>query len=93
MLAVAGVTIANGGDNIGVYTPVFSTASLAALSTILVVFALMIALWLLAAHWLVNHPAFGAPIRRYGHIVTPWVLIGIGLFVLYEADSISLLSL
>jgi cadmium resistance protein CadD (predicted permease) len=90
ILAVAGITVANGGDNIGAYTPVFATASFAAVIIITVTFAVMIALWVLAAHWLVNHPRLGAPIRRYGHIVTPVVLIGIGIFVLYEAGSFAL---
>jgi cadmium resistance protein CadD (predicted permease) len=40
----------------------------------------------------VNHPRLGAPIRRYGHVVTPVVLIAIGLFVLYEAGSFDLIA-
>jgi cadmium resistance protein CadD (predicted permease) len=91
ILAVAGITIANGGDNIGAYTPVFATASLAAVIIITVTFAALTALWVLAARWLVIHPRLGAPIRRYGHIVTPVVLIGIGIFVLYEAGSFALI--
>lgn len=90
-LAVAGVTVANGGDNIGVYTPVFATSSTGAMVTIAVVFAILIAVWLIAAHWLVNHPSLGAPIRRYGRIATPFVLIAIGVWVLYEAGTIELL--
>jgi cadmium resistance transport/sequestration family protein len=92
ILTVAGITIANGGDNIGVYTPVFATASLAAVIIITVTFAVMIALLVFAAYWLVNHPRLGAPIRRYGHVVTPVVLIAIGLFVLYEAGSFDLIA-
>jgi cadmium resistance protein CadD (predicted permease) len=90
-LAVAGVTIANGGDNIGVYTPVFATSSADAIATIAIVFAIMVAMWLIAAHWLVNHPSLGAPIRRYAHVATPIVLIAIGVWVLYEAGTIGLL--
>lgn len=92
ILTVAGITVANGGDNIGAYTPVFATSSVAAIFILLVVFAIMTAAWVLAAHWLVNHPALGAPIRRYGHIVTPFVLIGIGVLVLYEAGSFALIA-
>lgn len=90
--AVAAVTIANGGDNIGVYTPVFATANAAELATICLVFAAMIAVLLAAAHWLVHHPALGAPIRRYAPIVVPCVLIGVGVWVLYESGSFSLLG-
>jgi cadmium resistance protein CadD (predicted permease) len=93
VLTVAAVTVANGGDNIGVYTPVFATATRAEFLTISAVFAVMIAGWCAFAHWLVHHPALGPPIRRVAHITAPFVLIGIGLFVLYAAGSLSLLPL
>lgn len=64
VLSVASVTAANGGDNIGIYTPVFATSSTPAIVIIIVVFATMVAVWLAFAHWLVYHPALGAPIRR-----------------------------
>jgi cadmium resistance protein CadD (predicted permease) len=40
----------------------------------------------------VHHPALGAPIRRIGRVATPFVLIGIGVMVLVEAGSLSLLT-
>ncbi|QRE77020.1 cadmium resistance transporter [Methylobacterium aquaticum] len=89
VLAVAAVTVANGGDNIGIYTPVFATASGPRLLLIVAVFAAMVALWLGLAHWLVHHPALGAPIRRIGRVATPFVLIGIGVMVLVEAGTLS----
>ncbi len=89
VLAVAGVTIANGGDNLGIYTPVFATSSAPRLVVFVAVFAVMVALWLALAHWLVHHPALGAPIRRIGRVATPFVLIGIGVMVLVEAGTVS----
>lgn len=91
--AVAGVTIANGGDNLGIYTPVFATSKLPALIVIVVVFAVLVTVWLGVAHWLVNHRALGAPIRHFGHLVTPFVLVAVGVAVLYEAKSFTLLGL
>ena len=46
------------------------------------VFAVLTAAWCGLAHWLVNHPTVGAPIRRYGHRVLPFVLIGVGVMVM-----------
>lgn len=91
--AVAAVTVANGGDNIGIYTPVFATSSALEISIIVIVFMVMVAVWLAIAHWMVFHPAIGAPIRRYGHKIVPFVLIAIGVVVLYEAGSFTLLGL
>ena len=91
ILSVAAVTIANGGDNIGIYTPLFATRSDVDIAVIGVVFAVLTAAWCLAARWMVEHPFLGAPIRRYGHRVVPFVLIGLGVLVLYEAGSFGLL--
>jgi cadmium resistance protein CadD (predicted permease) len=81
-LVIAAVTIANGGDNIGVYTPVFAVHSRYDTTIIVAVFAVMTGLWCAFAHWLVNHPTLGAPIRRYGQRLLPFVLIGVGVMVM-----------
>jgi cadmium resistance protein CadD (predicted permease) len=91
VFAVAAVTIANGGDNIGVYTPVFAVRSAIETTVIIAVFVLMTAVWCAIAHWLVHHRTIGAPIRKYGHLILPPLLIGLGLSVLLEAGSFALL--
>jgi cadmium resistance protein CadD (predicted permease) len=88
---VALVTIANGGDNIGIYAPSFAIRSPDEIAVIALVFVVMAALWCFAAHSMVNHPKLGAPIRRYGHRVAPIVLIGLGILILYQAGSFRLL--
>jgi cadmium resistance protein CadD (predicted permease) len=91
VLAVAAVTIANGGDNLGVYTPVFAVRSGIETAVIIAVFVLMTALWCAIAHWLVHHRTIGVPIRKYGHLILPPLLIGLGLSVLLESGSFALL--
>jgi cadmium resistance protein CadD (predicted permease) len=88
---VALVTLANGGDNVGVYTPAFAVHSNRQLVIVGLVFAVMTALWCLFAHWLVHHPTLGTPIRRYGDQIAPLVLIALGLWVMYDAGSFALL--
>ena len=83
-LTVAAVTIANGGDNLGVYIPLFASQP-AAVALYVAIFAAGTALWCALGYGLVNHHAVGTTIQRYGHRVLPWVLIGIGLHVLSEA--------
>ena len=92
VLAVAAVTIANGGDNVGVYVPLFAVSSAAQTAVIVAVFLVMTALWCALAHWLVHHRTIGVPIRRYGHRVLPFVLIAVGLFVMFEAGTLALLQ-
>jgi cadmium resistance protein CadD (predicted permease) len=89
-LAVAAVTIADGGDNLGVYIPVFATRSGFEVAIMGVVFTLMTMVWLGAAFWLTSHKTLGAPIREHGHRVVPFVLVGIGGFILYSAGTLAL---
>ncbi len=90
IVAVAAVTIANGGDNISIYTPLFATRTIDEIAVIAIVFVLMTALWLGVAHFLVNHPTIGRPIRRYGHRAVPFVLVALGTLILYEAGTVRL---
>ena len=89
---VAMLTIANGGDNVGIYTPAFAVRSIPELTVIALVFAVMTALWCFLAYWLAYHPSLGHHVRRYGNRVTPFVLVGLGVSILYEAGSFPLLS-
>ncbi|MGB9937282.1 MAG: cadmium resistance transporter [Methanobacterium sp.] len=76
------VTISNGGDNIGIYMPLFATISDYELLTVLFIFFLMIAIWCFISHSLVNHRFLSSKIEKYGHLIFPFVLIGIGIYVL-----------
>jgi cadmium resistance protein CadD (predicted permease) len=88
--SVALVTVANGADNLGVYLPEFAIRSRIEVGVCAVVFALMTALWCFIAHGLVHHPTLGKPIRRYGAIAAPLILIGIGFSIMYEGGSFGL---
>ena len=83
-ITVAAVAIANGGDNIGIYTPLFAARPSWQLIVIGLVFAAMTAAWCVVGHWMVKHPTLGAPIRRHGHRVVPLVLIGLGAMILAQ---------
>jgi cadmium resistance protein CadD (predicted permease) len=91
VLAVAAVTVANGGDNLGVYTPVFAVLAPGEVLVTVMVFAAMTGAWCAAGYALVANPLVGGHIRRLGHALLPFVLIIIGVLVLLHADSLSLL--
>lgn len=90
---VAGITIANGGDNIAIYVPLFANSSFVQLGILLATFFSLIAVWCGIAYYLTCHPAIARNLTRYGHRVVPFVLIGLGLFMLLESQSYKLLSL
>ncbi|MEU4712479.1 cadmium resistance transporter [Micromonospora purpureochromogenes] len=56
LVSMAAVTIANGADNVSVYTPVFRTIGLTNTLITLAVFAIGVALWCFAGSWLGSAP-------------------------------------
>ncbi len=80
--AVAGVTLANGGDNIGVYVPLFATHSPLETALILGIFAAMLVVWTVGGYALARHSAVAARLRRVSGGLLPWVLIGLGVVLL-----------
>ena len=82
VLAVAGITIANGADNIAVYTPIFRTLGVVDVVVVLVVFAVLVGVWCTVAAWLGSHRRVIAIVDRYGHWLVPVVFIAIGVVIL-----------
>lgn len=86
--SVAVVTLANGGDNISIYIPLFAGKTLLEVGLVVVVFALLIAVWCYLGYRIGNYPALSRLIHRYGHFVVPIVLIGLGIFILVDSGTI-----
>jgi cadmium resistance transport/sequestration family protein len=85
MLSVVWLTIANGADNISVYTPMFRTIGLAGSLVTVAVFAVMIAVWCAVGSWLGSHKRVIAVVERYGHWIVPAVFILIGALIVFES--------
>ncbi len=90
---VAAVTIANGGDNIGIYLPLFASSNLPSLAVILAVFYVSIAVWCYVAYRLTRLHAIANILTRYTQALVPFILIGLGLFILIESGTYRLLPL
>ncbi|MGC4795416.1 cadmium resistance transporter [Micromonospora saelicesensis] len=84
-LGVAGVTIANGADNVAVYVPVFRALGVADSAVFLLVFVLLIALWCVAGAWLGGHRRVVGLVERAGAWLVPTVFIAIGLVILVSS--------
>ncbi len=85
--AVAGLVVASGGDNLGVYIPLFAKSP-SAISAYAAVFAAMTAVWCLLGHALVNHRVMGGHVRRYGRTALPFILVALGLHILAGARAL-----
>jgi cadmium resistance protein CadD (predicted permease) len=83
MWGVAALTLSSGGDNLGVYLPLFATQPPRARIVIVMVFLLMTAVWCFLARWLAHHRLLQPAIQRWGSRVLPIVLIGLGIRILF----------
>ncbi|GAA1452129.1 cadmium resistance transporter [Nesterenkonia lacusekhoensis] len=87
---VALVTFANGGDNIGVYVPVFVSLSWAAVLAFCIVFLSLVALLVLAAKWITSRKPIAEVLERWESILFPLVLITLGVIILVTGGAFGL---
>ena len=87
---VAGVTFANGGDNIGVYTPVFLSVEPLAVVAYCVIFLALVAVLVALARFVATRPPIAEVLERFEHILFPIVLIGLGIVILVSGGAFGL---
>ena len=87
---VAAVTFANGGDNIGVYVPVFVTVGPAAVAAYSAVFLLLVAVLVAAAKYVATRRPIAELLERWESVLFPLVLIGLGIIILIEGGAFGL---
>ena len=87
---VAGVTFANGGDNIGVYVPVFLNISTPAVITFCIVFLVLVAVLVATAKFVATRRPIAEVLERWEHILFPIVLVGLGVAILVGGGAFGL---
>lgn len=90
VMTVAAVTFANGGDNIGVYVPIFVTVGTVGIIAYSGVFLLLVAGLVLVARYVATRKPIAATLERWEHVLFPLVLIGLGIFILVEGGAFGL---
>lgn len=88
LLGVAGITIANGADNISLYTPVFRTFSPTDTAITIVVFLVLVAAWCALGRAIGTNRRVTEALERIEHWLVPVVFIGLGLFILVESGVV-----
>jgi cadmium resistance protein CadD (predicted permease) len=89
LTGVIGLTIANGGDNVAAYIPVFRTSSAAAITVIIAVFMAGVAVYCLASSRFAGHRAVTDAVQRWGQWAVPVVFILIGCYIFYKTGALS----
>lgn len=87
---IAAVTFANGGDNIGVYVPVFATVGTAGIIAYSIVFLALVAVLVAAARFVATRKPIAEVLERWEQVLFPIVLIGLGVVILVEGGAFGL---
>jgi len=88
LAGVIGLTVANGGDNLSVYIPVFRTSSAAEIAVIIAVFLAAVGLYCLASIRFAGHRAVIQAVQRWGEWAVPVVFILIGFYIFYKTGAL-----
>lgn len=82
ILKVFIVTFANGGDNIGIYIPLFASMNLVGVLVTVIIFLILTALWCFIGIKLIEHPFVQKNIEKYKYIFVPIIFIGLGISII-----------
>ena len=88
--AVALVTLANAGDSFAVFVPLFAETDDEFIALMFATGLASAVLWCVFAAWLVEHETLGRSIRRFGPRLIPFLMIGVGVYVLINTGTDSL---
>ncbi|AUS99524.1 transporter [Nostoc sp. CENA543] len=91
--SVAAITIANGSDNVGIYMPLFAHSSVTDLLVIISVFLCLVGVWCYLTYKLTCQSAIANLLTRYGNHLVPFVLIGLGVFIILDSASLTPIGL
>ena len=90
LAAVAAVTIAAGGDNVGVYVPVFALADASTVLLLCAAFFVLLGVWCAAGYVVASRPTVTRALARWDTIVLPVVLVVVGLVILVRGHAFGL---
>lgn len=60
------------------------------MSVYVAVFLVLVAVWVLAGRYFATRPLVARALSRWGHVLMPVVLVGIGLLILIEGGAFGL---
>lgn len=82
------LTIASGGDNLGIYIPYFASLDWSQTLVALLVFVIGIIIFCEISRVLSSIPLIFETIEKYERIIVPVVFILLGLYIMYENGTI-----
>lgn len=88
-LSIAFISIAAGGDNLGVYIPYFTTLSTLELVTTLTIFYVLSAVLLYFCSRLSAIKGVSETVEKYEKITVPIVFVALGIMIMVENETVN----
>lgn len=85
------MTVAAGGDNLGVYIPYFASLDWSRILVVLLVFIVGIAVLCELSIRLSKIPMISETIEKYERIIVPLVFIPLGIYIMHENGTIEII--
>ena len=82
VITVALADVAHGPDTVVLFSALLADSDATGQSTVTVTYLLLVAAWCFFGSYLFRHPGIREPVQHYGHRFAPYLLIGVGLFIL-----------
>jgi cadmium resistance protein CadD (predicted permease) len=87
VFSASALMIANGGDTIAVFAPLFAETELGGVPVLILGYlATAVSLSFLAGYVCV-FPNLSKPLKKYGARVAPYIMIGIGIYILLNTGT------
>ncbi len=86
ILSVTAITVSNGGDDIGVFTPLFAKYSaLTEFSFLILLLLVMTGVWCIVTYYLLKYHFIASRINHLSQIVSPLALISVGIYIILDS--------
>ncbi len=85
-LSVMAITVSNGGDDIGVFTPLFAKYNGVEEITVLIsLLMIMTGIWCIVTYYFLRHPVIASRVNSLSQIVSPLALISFGVYLIVDS--------
>ena len=90
-LSATALMVANSGDTIALFLPLLAETRTAVLPLVALSYLVTAVLWALLAWGLASRPWIARSLDRHGNRLLPWIMIGVGIYILSNTATDSLL--
>lgn len=86
ILSVAAITVSNGGDDIGAFTPLFAKYNtMNEVSFTVILFMVMTIIWCMVTYYFIRHPIIASRVSPISRIISPFALMGLGIYIIIDS--------